>query len=248
MSPSATAVSLIKGMDVTEDGFELISQMIEHALGIRCSVLIGANLANEIALEQFSEATVGYNEGNEMDGMLFANLFNTPYFHVSAVADVIGCELCGTLKNIVAIGVGMVEGIGLGSNSKAAIMRVGLLEMRKLAQELFPSVKTETFFESAGVADLITTCSGGRNLRCAVAYTKSRMPGSTPQSWDVIEAEILKGMKLQGVLTSNEVQIVLKRRGIEAKYPLFTTINRISGDQLPPQAITHFNESGIGRP
>merc|ERR1712117_41306 len=97
----------------------------------------------------------------------------------------------------------------LGNNTKAAIMRIGLVEMRKLAQACFPSVKTDTFFESAGVADLITTCFGGRNRKCAEAYAKSAIAGE-PKAWADIEAELLGGQKLQGVLTSHEVQEVLR--------------------------------------
>ncbi|CAK0896812.1 unnamed protein product [Prorocentrum cordatum] len=235
----ASAISLIKGMDVTPDGFELISALVHRELGVECSVLMGANIANEIALERFSEATVGHAEGQEASGQLWRKLFHTDYFHVTAVPDVVGCELCGTLKNIVAIGAGMVDGLELGNNTKAAIMRVGLVEMRTLAQECFPSVRTDTFFESAGVADLITTCFGGRNRKCAEAYVKHIRSGS-PKGWEEIEAELLGGQKLQGVLTSHEVQAVLRRRGLEARFPLYTTINRICTGDLPPEAIVRF--------
>merc|ERR1711865_414278 len=120
-------------MDVTEDGFKLISTLIRDELSLDCSVLMGANIANEIALERFSEATVGYATGHQDSGDLWRKLFHADYFHVTAVPDVVGCELCGTLKNIVAIGAGFVDGLGLGNNTKAAVMRIGLVEMRRLA-------------------------------------------------------------------------------------------------------------------
>jgi len=170
--PNAKAISLIKGMDVTHDGFELISGLISNELKINCSVLMGANIANEIGQEQFSEATVGYTAQHE--GELWRQLFHTDYFNVRAVNDVIGPELCGTLKNIIALGCGFVDGLGLGNNTKAAIIRIGLLEMMGLSKEIFPSVKTETFFESCGVADLITTCYGGRNRKVADAFVRAR--------------------------------------------------------------------------
>jgi len=241
MAPGAKAISLIKGMDVTEDGFKLISTLIQDELNLDCSALMGANLANEIALERFSEATVGHAEGQEATGEVWKRLFHTSYFHVTAIPDVVGCELCGTLKNIVAIGAGIVDGLGFGNNTKAAIMRIGLIEMRALAQECFPSVQSETFFESAGVADLITTCFGGRNRKCAEAYAKSIASGA-PKTWEELEAELLGGQKLQGVLTSHEVQAVLQSRGIERKFPLFSTINRICSGKIPPEAIVRYAE------
>merc|ERR1712113_821294 len=77
--------------------------------------------------EHFSEATVGHTDGNDAAGAVWKQLFHTDYFHVNAVPDVVGCELCGTLKNIVALGAGFVDGLELGNNTKAAIMRVGLV-------------------------------------------------------------------------------------------------------------------------
>lgn len=241
IKPEAKAISLIKGMDVTEDGFKLISSLVTEELNIDCSVLMGANIANEIALERFSEATIGFAPGHQASGDLWQKLFHANYFHVTAVPDVVGCELCGTLKNIVAIGAGFVDGLGLGNNTKAAIMRIGLVEMRRLAQECFPSVQNETFFESAGIADLITTCFGGRNRKCAEAYAQGLSSGS-PKTWQELETQLLGGQKLQGVLTSYEVQEVLKSRGIEDKFPMFTTINRICKGELPPEAIVKYAE------
>jgi len=241
MAPDAHAISLIKGMDVTEDGFQLISSLIEKELGIDCSVLMGANIANEIAKESFSEATVGYKDGHEKSGQLWQRVFHTNYFNVSTVPDPVGCELCGTLKNIVALGAGFVDGLDLGNNTKAAIIRIGLLEMRRLAQQCFPSVKMETLFESAGIADLITTCFGGRNRQCSEAFVRAIRDGR-PKSFDEIEKELLGGQKLQGVLTSHEVQAILRVRGLEKQYPLFTTINRIVNGSVAPESIVRYAE------
>lgn len=103
------AISLIKGVDVNEDGFRLITDMIQDALGIRSCVLSGANIANEVAEERFCETTIGYR--NKADGQLFKEIFNTPFFRVNIVEDVVGVELCGALKNIIAIGGGLVDGL-----------------------------------------------------------------------------------------------------------------------------------------
>ncbi|KAK6153112.1 hypothetical protein DH2020_012751 [Rehmannia glutinosa] len=206
-------------------------------LGVDCCVLMGANIANEIALEKFSEATVGYRKNKEI-AEKWVQLFNTSYFMVSAIQDVEGVELCGTLKNVVAIAAGFVDGLEMGNNTKAAIMRIGLREMKAFSKLLFPSVKDTTFFESCGVADLITTCLGGRNRKCAEAFARN----GGKRSFDELEAEMLQGQKLQGVSTAKEVYEVLSHRGWLELYPLFSTVHEICIGRRPPTAIVEFSE------
>lgn len=81
-------------------------KLIESALNIDVSVLMGANIANEVALEQFCESTIGYK--NNQNAELFKKLFNTRYFRISLVEDIVGVELCGALKNVVACAAGFV--------------------------------------------------------------------------------------------------------------------------------------------
>ncbi|KAK4845729.1 hypothetical protein QYF36_008403 [Acer negundo] len=191
----------------------------------------------KIALEKLSEATVGYRENKDI-AETWVQLFTTPYFIVTAVQDVEGIELCGTLKNVVAIAAGLVDGLEMGNNTKAAIMRIGLKEMKALSKLLFSSVKDSTFFESCGVADLITTCLGGRNRKVAEAFAKS----GGKRSFDDLEAEMLQGQKLQGVLTAREVYEVLSHRGWLELFPLFATVHEISIGHLPSSAIVKYSE------
>jgi len=155
-----------------------------------------------------------------LDHDTFHMLFERPYFMVQMTSDVAGVSLGGALKNIVALAAGFVEGMGWGNNTKAAIMRVGLLEMVRFGREFFgETVQAGTFTEqSAGVADLITSCMGGRNFGCA------RMSVERGVSIDEVEKTEMNGQKLQGTSTAREVNSFLKARGQEDRYPLFTAV------------------------
>ncbi|KAI9850368.1 MAG: glycerol-3-phosphate dehydrogenase [Thelocarpon superellum] len=157
-----------------------------------------------------------------LDHALLKTLFHRPYFHVRMVSDVAGVSISGALKNIVALAAGFVDGRGWGDNAKAAVMRVGLLEMVKFGKQFFSSVHAGTFTEeSCGVADLITSCSGGRNHRCAKLAIQRGV------SIDEVERQELNGQKLQGTLTAKEVNGFLKTMGRENEFPLFTAVFRI---------------------
>eukprot|EP00887_Chlorella_sp_A99_P008019 scaffold12.g8019.t1 len=131
------------GMRVRADGPQLISELIRKELGLDCSVLMGANIAEDIAQGELSEATIGYSI--HANARVFqarpGELFETKAFGITKVEDVVGCEMAGTLKNIVALAAGFVEGLGLGPNTKAAIMRAGLNEMRRLSKAVSPTVR-----------------------------------------------------------------------------------------------------------
>ncbi|KAG1050588.1 hypothetical protein G6F46_007626 [Rhizopus delemar] len=229
ISPTAKAISLIKGLEIKPEKVTLFSEEISKKLGIRVSALSGANIADEVAQERFCETTIG-SQAKE-DGELFYRLFHTDYFKVNVIRDYVGVELCGALKNVVAVGAGISDGLGYGSNTKAAIIRLGLMEMRKFGQSFFGTVEDSTFFESCGVADLITTCSGGRNRKVAEAFVRTGKP------IDVLEKELLKGQKLQGTLTAQEVHAFLSARKMTNEFPLFTTVYRIIYENEPVESI-----------
>ena len=265
--PYARGISCIKGVSVDSEDVRLFSESIGNKLGIYCGALSGANIANEVAQEKFSETTVAYdpplmdghydtpevntsegtspsssepdlatiNENRDSKGKtakveliappqalppighdIIRALFHRPYFHVQVVYDVAGVSLGGALKNIVAIATGFVAGLGWGDNAKAAVMRVGLLEMVKFGKTFFSNnVHTKTFTEeSAGVADLITSCSGGRNYRCAKMSVERKV------SIQEVEKEELNGQMLQGTSTAEDVYHFLKARGKVDEFPL----------------------------
>jgi len=229
VSPKAKAISLIKGMDFDANGAVLISDIIRKDLGVDVSVLMGANVANEVGADEFCEATIGYKTA--ANGLVFQQLFDCPTFKLNTIADPYGVELCGALKNIVAIGAGFVDGLGYGTNTKAAIIRIGMMEMVKFCKKYFTGISDQTFFESCGVADLITTCFGGRNRKCAEAFVKTGKP------FDVIEKELLNGQKLQGTLTAHEVHTILVKTNAVKDFPFFTTVYKISFEGASPDAI-----------
>jgi len=185
---------------------------------------MGANLANEVADEKFCETTIGCKDAKMAP--ILRDLFQTPNFRVVVSDDVDAVEICGALKNIVACGAGFVDGLELGDNTKAAVIRLGLMEMIKFVDVFYPGSKLATFFESCGVADLITTCYGGRNRKCSEAFVK------TGKSIAELEKEMLNGQKLQGPITAVEVNVMLKAKNMEDRFPLFTAIHRICTNQI----------------
>ncbi|ORX58029.1 glycerol-3-phosphate dehydrogenase [NAD+] [Hesseltinella vesiculosa] len=226
------AISLIKGVDFRGKELSLFSEEIERILGIPCAALSGANIAIEVADEQFSEATIACRRIQE-EGPIFQALFHAPYFDVRVIGDISGLQVCGALKNVIALGAGFVDGLGLGDNTKAAVLRQGLLEMRLFGKTFFGGVHTETFFESCGVADLITTCSGGRNARVARTFIQT----SDSKTMDELERELLNGQKLQGTTTAKEVYQFLQLQKKLDRFPLLVAIYRIVYEVAPPRSI-----------
>ncbi|XP_034731925.1 glycerol-3-phosphate dehydrogenase [NAD(+)], cytoplasmic [Etheostoma cragini] len=217
----ALGISLIKGVDEGPDGLKLISDVIQEKLDIAMSVLMGANIANEVADEKFCETTIGCKNKNH--GALLKELMQTNNFRVTVVEECDVVEICGALKNIVAVGAGFCDGLGFGDNTKAAVIRLGLMEMIAFARIFCTAgpVSSATFLESCGVADLITTCYGGRNRKVAEAFVK------TGKSIEELEKEMLNGQKLQGPATAAEVYLILKHKNLIDKFPLFNAVYQI---------------------
>lgn len=240
VKPTARAISCLKGFELGAKGVQLLSSYITDELDIQCGALSGANLAPEVAKENWSETTVAYQipkdfrgEGYDVDHKILKVLFHRPYFHVSVIEDVAGISIAGALKNVVALGCGFVEGLGWGNNASAAIQRVGLSEIIKFGQMFFPESKVETYYkESAGVADLITTCSGGRNVRVA------KHMAATGKSAQEAEKELLNGQSAQGIITCKEVHEWLETCELLHEFPLFEAVyqvvyNNVAMENIP---------------
>ena len=92
-------------------------------------------------------------------------------------------------------------------------------------------IKQETFLESCGLADLFTTCTGGRNRKCAEAFAKG------DGDWEKIETDLLNGLKLQGTGTAKDVMTCIKKLGCEKDFPLFCAIHKIAFEGAKPESI-----------
>ncbi|XP_042560531.1 glycerol-3-phosphate dehydrogenase 1b [Clupea harengus] len=227
IKPDAVGMSLIKGVDEGPEGLKLITEVIREKLGITMTVLMGANLANEVAEEKFCETTIG-SKSKEI-GATLKDLMQTKNFRVTVVEEADVVEICGALKNIVAVGAGFCDGLGYGDNTKAAVIRLGLMEMIAFARVFCTSgtVSPTTFLESCGVADLITTCYGGRNRKIGEAFAK------TGKTIEELEKEMLNGQKLQGPPTAAEVHNILKVKKMVDKFPLFNAVYQICFEGHP---------------
>jgi glycerol-3-phosphate dehydrogenase (NAD+) len=235
ISENATAISLVKGVTMKGDQISLVTDTVEEMLGIPCGALMGANIANDVAKGQFCESTIAFSD--LAIGNLWKPIFDQPNFRIKVIQDLVLQQLCGTLKNIVATGIGFCDGLDLGESTKAAFIRIGMEETYAFANWYFPDkgCKMETLLESCGVADFICTSYGGRNRKCAEEFVR------TGKTLEELEKEILNGQKLQGVLAAKEVAALLKERKQVEQFPLLVTIHMIATKQVPPQTILDYD-------
>jgi glycerol-3-phosphate dehydrogenase (NAD(P)+) len=195
----APVLSLTKGLD-PETGARLSTLVRGRAV----AVLSGPNMAEEVAAG-LPGATVIASE-DEQVALGLQDAINSLAFRVYVNSDVIGVELCGAAKNVIALAAGGVDGLGLGDNAKAALVTRGLVEMARLGEAL--GADPETFSGLAGMGDLIVTCwhPSGRNRRAGELIAR----GATP---DDARSEI--GHVVEGLTTAPVLRDVSHRLGIE---------------------------------
>uniref|UniRef100_A0AA85JF28 Glycerol-3-phosphate dehydrogenase [NAD(+)] n=1 Tax=Trichobilharzia regenti TaxID=157069 RepID=A0AA85JF28_TRIRE len=131
-------VSFCKGLILCpeENRIKLVSDVIREQTGKSCVVVIGATTAVEVAKQHFTEATIGSK--NLTYAHEVKRLLQSDYLKLVITQDDVGVELCGALKNVVAIAAGICHGLDLGDNTKAAVLRIGFWEVSELMKELFP--------------------------------------------------------------------------------------------------------------
>ena len=217
-------VSATKGIE--NDTYLRMSEVIADVLRMyvpRIGALSGPTFAREVALSQPTALTVA-----SKDAGLAATVqkeFSDPRFRVYTNDDVVGVELGGSLKNIVAIAAGVCDGLGLGHNSVAALITRGLAEITRLSVAC--GGRPETMAGLAGLGDLVLTCTGGlsRNRSVGVELGQGRRLN------DIIAG--MHGMVAEGVLTTNAAIGLARKMAVEI--PITEQMHAILHDGKSPQ-------------
>jgi glycerol-3-phosphate dehydrogenase (NAD(P)+) len=195
----APVLILSKGLE-PETGERLSTYVRDRPV----AVLSGPNMADEIE-DWLPAATVVASEDEELAAWMQREI-SSPLFRVYVNDDIVGVELCGAAKNVIALACGAVDGLGLGDNAKAALVTRGLVEMARLGEAC--GAEPETFAGLAGMGDLFVTCwhPTGRNRRAGELIAR----GMSPE--DAVE-EI--GHVVEGLNTAPVLRDLAHRLGIE---------------------------------
>ena len=203
LSAGVPIVSLSKGMeqDTQMRMTEVIAQVTP---GHPAGVLTGPNLAKEVLQGSPAAAVVAFDDESVAEAL--QSVFSTTTFRVYRNDDVVGCEVAGALKNVMAIAAGMADGMGFGDNTKAALLTRGLAELTRLGVAL--GGNPLTFAGLAGMGDLVATCSSrqSRNRHVGEELGKGR-------KLDEIIAEMK--MVAEGVKTARSVVAIAEKADVE---------------------------------
>jgi len=202
----AVVVSATKGIEI-ETGkriSQLVAEVLGDQLGNRFVCLSGPSFAKEV-VEHHPTAIVAASTDRKLSEAIQTAL-SSASLRIYTNDDVVGTELGGSVKNVMAIAAGMVAGLGLGFNSVAALITRGLAEMSRLA--LAEGGKLETMMGLAGLGDLVLTCTGSLSRNRFVGHELGK-----GRSLD----EIISGMKevAEGVRTSRALKLLANRRAVE---------------------------------
>ena len=174
MDPEAILVSTVKGIEV-ETGMlmhQVLADVLEPEFHPRISVLSGPSFAREVAEHRPTAVTLACR--NEAYAISVQTALSCPWFRCYTHDDVIGVEVGGALKNVIAIAVGMCDGLGFGLNARAGLMTRGLREISRLGEAL--GANPLTFLGLSGMGDLVLTCTGdlSRNRTVGVQLGQGR--------------------------------------------------------------------------
>ena len=200
----AVLMSLTKGLE-RGTGRRMSEVLADVAPGHPISVLSGPNLAGEIAAGQPAASVVACEQAAVASKLQEA--FTRPLFRVYTHDDVVGCEIGGVVKNVIAIAAGMAHGMGFGDNSRATLITRGLVEMGRLGAKL--GANPGTFSGLAGMGDVIATCSSMQSRNTTVGVRLGR--GETIAD---INAS-MNHMVAEGVKSAGAIVGLARKSGVE---------------------------------
>ncbi|HEX6683559.1 MAG TPA: NAD(P)H-dependent glycerol-3-phosphate dehydrogenase [Candidatus Limnocylindrales bacterium] len=223
LEPDSTLVSLMKGIEL---GTTLrMSQVVVQTTGIdqeRVAVVSGPNLAFEIAVEQPAATVVACTDIQRATRVQHA--VTTPYFRPYTNVDVVGCELGGAVKNVIALAFGIAHAMGLGDNTKAMLITRGLAETARLGMAL--GADPMTFAGLAGLGDLVGTCMspGSRNRIFGEALGR----GCTLE-----EAQRVTRFTAEGVKSCLAIRDLARAHGVDM--PITEQVERVCHEGMDPR-------------
>jgi glycerol-3-phosphate dehydrogenase (NAD(P)+) len=222
LSPQQDVVSAAKGLEPGTG--RRLSEVLAESLpgGSAVAVLSGPNLAPEVAAGG-ATVTVIASDSRELAARAQRAL-STPRLRVYTNPDVLGVELGGVLKNVIAIGAGVSDGLGFGDNTKAALMTRGLAEMTRLGVAL--GARPDTFRGLSGMGDLVATCAGRKSRNHYVGYELARGRGL---------ADILSEMAPQipeGVETTRAA--LRLAASVQVEMPITAAVQAVLFEGVPP--------------
>jgi glycerol-3-phosphate dehydrogenase (NAD(P)+) len=233
--PGALLVSLIKGIELGTR--QRMSEVICEVLGAdpaRVAVVTGPNLAGEIVRRQFTATVVAC--ASDEGALALQGACHTAYFRPYTNTDVTGCELGGSVKNIIAIAVGIAIAMGLGDNTKATLITRGLAETARLGSAL--GAQVHTFAGLAGMGDLVATCSS--------PLSRNRTFGENlGRGMSVAEAAALS-QTAEGVASWEPVLELARSHGVEM--PITELAAAVMRDGLPVEQAASMLASRSAKP
>ncbi|NIM04762.1 MAG: NAD(P)H-dependent glycerol-3-phosphate dehydrogenase [Armatimonadetes bacterium] len=221
LDPTQPVLSVAKGLE--PDSGQRMSEVLSGVLPQQpLAVLSGPNLAVEVAAGIPTTSVAASRE--EGLSRLVQKTFMCPTFRVYTNSDVIGVELGGALKNIIAIGAGISDGLGFGDNTKAALMTRGLAEMTRLGVAM--GAEAPTFQGLSGLGDLMATCASprSRNYKVGSRLGRGERLSAILQSMDQIA---------EGVPTTKAAVALAARHQVEM--PIAAHLHRVLFEDTPPQ-------------
>ncbi|MCC2312978.1 NAD(P)-dependent glycerol-3-phosphate dehydrogenase [Cellulomonas sp. zg-B12] len=217
----AVVVSLMKGVELDTD--QRMSEVVAQSLRIdasRVAVLSGPNLAREIAQRQPTATVVAST--SDATAQLVARACASSYFRPYTNPDVVGVELCGAVKNVIALAVGISQGRGMGFNTMATVITRGLVEIARLGLAL--GADADTFPGLAGMGDLMATCASPDSRNHTLGVHIGR--GMT-----LDEAVVATGGTAEGVKSCRSVLALATSLGVEM--PITSAVVQVLHEDLP---------------